>query len=192
MHVPRGWFLGRHRCTHPDPICGPASRADPQMPALGLPSFTGLQLLGSPPAALQTGQRAVPVLLDSLLPTLQHRGPRGPSPRPQARTPESQCLGGVGSAPDLRTPERKGEPRCSEAHSPGSVCSGQPKGGCAVSCYASRLNCAGTGLIAGMQRIEGQGSPQASATPFQMLPENNACVCSAHPSAYTTQTQTHT
>lgn len=48
--------------------------------------------------------------------------------------------GGVGSAPDLRAPERKGEPRCSEAHSPGSVCSGQPKGGCALSCYASRLN----------------------------------------------------
>lgn len=40
--------------------------------------------------------------------TAAHR-PTGASPRPQAGTPESQCLGGAGAAPDPRTPECKGE-----------------------------------------------------------------------------------
>lgn len=100
--------------------------ADPQAPALGLPSLTGLQLPGSPLAATATGP--APVLLDSLLPTRQHTDPRGPSPRQQACTPKGQRLAGSGVCPDLKTPECKGEPHCSEDRCPQSGFSGQPEG----------------------------------------------------------------
>lgn len=102
--------------------------ADPQAPALGLPSLTGCssrEARWQPLPPGRHGSASAPGLTPA--DAAAHR-PMGASPRQQACTPKGQRLAGSGVCPDLKTPECKDERHCSEDRCPQRGFSGQSEG----------------------------------------------------------------